>query len=355
MPAALPPEPTPAEYLEHRRSAHIAGTAPSLIAMLGPAFGSAALAAVGVFAFALLGGTLIGFLGADPNPFFTFALVAAILTFPGVLVFSAVATRRRLLDRRLRIDRFAASQGYAYAEGGTVRFPGIVFAQGGGRTVTEHVRSVAGREVEAGNYRYTTGNGKSETTHFWSYVAIRLDAPLPHMVLDATSNDTWGSSLPTAIGRAQRLELEGDFDRSFRLYVPDGYERDALYVFTPDLMALLIDHAAQDDLEIVDDWMLCYRQGTADLADRRWWAQLGALTSTVADRLADRGERYRDERVAENLRAAEAHFAGVDAPAPRIATGGRRLRTRLPLPTLLGGIGFVALAAWFWLSDMFGW
>lgn len=39
------------------------------------------------------------------------------------------------------------------------------------------------------------------------------------------------------------LSLEGDFDRYFTLYCPGDYERDALYVFTPDLLALLIDES----------------------------------------------------------------------------------------------------------------
>ncbi len=54
-------------------------------------------------------------------------------------------------------------------------------------------------------------------------------------------------------GDGPELELEGDFGKHFELHVPAGYERDALYVLTPDVMQVLIDEAADRRVEIVDD------------------------------------------------------------------------------------------------------
>ena len=45
--------------------------------------------------------------------------------------------------------------------------------------------------------------------------------------------------------------LEGDFDRHFTLYAPDGYGRDALYLLTPDLMSRLIDSARAFDVSLL--------------------------------------------------------------------------------------------------------
>jgi hypothetical protein len=101
---------------------------------------------------------------------------------------------------------------------------------------------------------------------------IQLDRALPHMVLDAVQNDRKilgqrVSNLPARFDLAQRLSREGDFDRYFTLYAPADYERDALYVFTPDLMALLIDEAGSGeggsmDVEIIDDRMYVYAPGS---------------------------------------------------------------------------------------------
>ncbi|TFC51128.1 MULTISPECIES: hypothetical protein [unclassified Cryobacterium] len=64
----------------------------------------------------------------------------------------------------------------------------------------------------------------------WHYLAVRLPAPLPHLILDATSNNRLGSDLPTGVDRAQRLSLEGGFVRWFHLYRPVTYRSDALYL-----------------------------------------------------------------------------------------------------------------------------
>lgn len=349
----IPLEPTPAEYAEHRRAARAAGAEPPFAEVLVPALRTAAFAGGGVYAGGLVLGFVAAITGLADGALIRPAFLAGLATFVIVLVVRFRVVRDGMLDRRLRLHRVAVAHGFAYAPGGAVRLPGLIFQQGGQRVVSEHIRSLDGREVEAGNYRYTTGSGKNRTTHFWSYVAVRLDSPLPHMVLDATANDAWGTNLPAAIAGAQRLQLEGDFDRTFRLFVPDGYETDALYVFTPDLMARLIDHAAQDDLEVVDDWLLAYRQGAADLAHPSFWWRLQEITTVVADRLADRGSRYRDDRVAGNLRPAAAHLAGVAAPAAAIAEPGRRLRTTVPWRTFIIVAIVAAAFLWMWGTTLF--
>src|ERR1044071_8257923 len=126
------------------------------------------------------------------------------------------------------------------------------------RRWTGRVRGTRPRFVEFGNYQYTVQSGKNSTTYRWGYVAVKLDVPLPNIVLDALGNNGFGSNLPASFQRAQRLSLEGDLDQHFTLYCPEGYEQDALYLFTPDIMARFIDHAAELDVEIVDDWMFLY-------------------------------------------------------------------------------------------------
>ena len=103
------------------------------------------------------------------------------------------------------------------------------------------------------------------------------------MVLDARSNNGLfgGTNLPSQFSKDQILSLEGDFSEYFTLYCPREYERDALYVFTPDLMALLIDQTSTFDVEIVDDWM--FPAGAAALA--------GA--AATANLIAPQGQRLR--------------------------------------------------------------
>ncbi|QTX06311.1 hypothetical protein G127AT_12645 [Agromyces archimandritae] len=231
----------------------------------------------------------------------------------GAVLWRAEQRRRRI--RRYRLGRFAAANGMAYvpfvqAPG----LPGMIFGRGSSRGSHDVIRSAhAGRFTEFANYRYTTGSGKNKRTHSWGYVAIHLGVPLPNIVLDAVGNDFFGSNLPTGFGRDQRLGLEGDFDRHFALYCPRGYERDALYLFTPDVMARFIDHAADLDVEIVDDWMLLYTQREISTLDPAMWRWISGTVSALTQKI-ERWERWRDER----LRSSGAAAAAADSEAPAV-------------------------------------
>ncbi|POH64589.1 MULTISPECIES: hypothetical protein [Cryobacterium] len=131
----------------------------------------------------------------------------------------------------------------------------------------------------------------------WHYLAVRLPAPLPHLILDATSNNRLGSDLPTGVDRAQRLSLEGGFDRWFHLYRPVTYRSDALYLLTPDVMAALIDTASDFNIEIVDDTLVFFTSSTADFGTPEPWLAIHAILADSASRIAASARRYRDERV----------------------------------------------------------
>lgn len=154
------------------------------------------------------------------------------------------------------------------------------------------------------------------------YLAITLPRRVPHMVLDARSNDRGPfSSLLRRPAASQHLSLEGDFDTRFRLYVPSGYERDALYVFTPDLMALMIDEAGDLDVELRDDQLIVYRPGGFDLTDPSVWQRFARIRATVGAKTWNRTDLYSDERATPEL-----HFDD----AGTVAAEGTRLRGRSP-------------------------
>ncbi|WP_243075912.1 DUF3137 domain-containing protein [Microbacterium sp. SS28] len=203
-------------------------------------------------------------------------------------------------ERWWRLDRFARANAMSYLPHvGQPALPGMIFGIGSSRAASDVVRGDRPRFVEFANYRYTTGSGKNRTTHAWGYVAVKLDVPLPNIVLDARGNNAiFGTNLPATFDADQRLHLEGDFDEHFALYCPEGYERDALYLFTPDIMARFIDHAAALDVEIVDDWLFLYAKRDFSTLDPATWAWLFSVVAALLDKLAQWG-RWRDERLAE--------------------------------------------------------
>ncbi|MEV4737299.1 MULTISPECIES: hypothetical protein [unclassified Microbacterium] len=238
-----------------------------------------------------------------------------LMLLAGLVVGLVALVRRAMRARalaRFRLSRFAAANAMTYLDRiDAPPLPGMIFQAGSGRMSTDVLRGTEPRFVEFGNYQYTTSNGKNSQTHRWGYVAVKLDVPLPNIVLDALGNNGLGGSIATGFRRDQRLSLEGDFDRYFSLFCPEGYEVDALYLFTPDVMARFIDHAAELDVEIVDDWLFLYTRREASTLDPATWAWLFGAVGALLVKL-DQWARWRDER----LRLAAGPPAAATGPTP---------------------------------------
>jgi hypothetical protein len=287
------------------------------------------------------------------------ALIPAIVILGGIVlgVVFGIRAFRNSGVRAYRLATFAQANGMVYA--GRIpapALPGMIFSQGSSRQSIDAVRGDVPRFVEFANYLYTTGSGKNQTTHRWGYVAIKLDVPLPHIVLDALGNNGLfgASNLPASFDADQRLSLEGDFDKYFTLSCPRGYERDALYLFTPDIMARFIDNAAALDVEIVDDWLFLYARRDFSTLDPATWAWLFSVVGALLDKLAQ-WARWRDDHLLAETGANPGTAPGMipDAagpsasgmpfappvgqlrPPPGVAAGGRRLKRKFPWAAII--------------------
>lgn len=132
----------------------------------------------------------------------------------------------------------------------------------------------------------------------YGFLSIRLPRAMPHFVVDAVANDGMRSSLPISIDARQRVSLEGDFDTHFALYAPEGYGRDARYLFTPDVMALLVDETGDLDVELADDRLTVFSPRPWDLTTPATWARLEQLVDALGGKAVRQASRYRDERAA---------------------------------------------------------
>ncbi|MEO8094906.1 MAG: hypothetical protein ABI632_08235 [Pseudolysinimonas sp.] len=267
---------------------------------------------------------------------FTLGIVALV----AIGLIRGIGSTGRQWELWARMDRFATANGLTFSPMDlNPAYPGEIFNQGEARFAIDHLRSTTGRFFDLGNYRYTTGSGKNRSTHTWGFLAFNLDRKLPNMVLDSKANNgIFGTNLPATFDKHQILPLEGDFDEFFTLYCPKEYERDALYVFTPDLMALLIDEAAPFDVEIVDDWMFVYSSTAFRTGDANNYARLFRIIDTVGAKTLTQTDRYVDERVG--------NFA-----ANIVAPQGARLKRGVSASAIILGVGFVALWLWGFLGD----
>lgn len=113
-------------------------------------------------------------------------------------------------------------------------------------------------------------------------------------MIDATSN----GRLRTLFPGSQRLRLEGDFDRYFAVYVPPGYERDALELLTPDVMACLIDHGRHWDVEIVDDRLIVASHRFLRSSDRDEYTAILYFSELFGADLGHQAHTYTDPHAA---------------------------------------------------------
>jgi len=291
-------------------------------------------------------------------------LCGGMLAFAGgIFVWARTRTRRQSGDSRThyRLARFAADNRMDYLPGPTLGTYLTPWADRATRLQVSHVlRTYSKRWIEFGNFEEHYARGDERGTGFGGYIALRLATPLPDILLrsreEATATDLW-RPIPS---HTQQLSLEGDFDRYFTLYAPTGYEADALYLFTPDVMANFIDKVSRLDVEILDDWVFLTSHHDLVTTDPAQWAMVMGAAAALTDKI-DRWERWRDDRpgavagsvapggvqddtTAQPALATPRTLAAHQAPEPRVAPGGRRLKLTFAKGSLLTtGLAVVVL------------
>jgi hypothetical protein len=231
-----------------------------------------------------------------------FALIASIsvgLTFVGKEI-----TFRTRLKTAIIANRFAVAYGFNYVpEIANPDHQGFIFTVPyvKNRVVLNSITDASGSQFEIGTFQYVQGSGKNEVERKFGFMRIQLDRNLPHMVLDTTADDTkfFGirqSNLGMSFTKDQAMRLEGNFNDYFTLYAPKEYETDALYVFTPDLMARLIDNAGSFNAEIVDSSLYIYSTNDMPLDKRETYEKLFGIYNTVGLKALKQTGNYRDSR-----------------------------------------------------------
>lgn len=223
-------------------------------------------------------------------------LVLALPLVAGLLIWIGVSWSTR---NKAKLYKFATQNQLQYRSNASdLGYQGMIFNAGHSRVLRDALVFPGG--VEVGNYQYVTGSGKSQQTHNWAYARLALQRRLPHMVLDAKSNNFWKfSNLSTAFDTSQTLALEGDFNNYFTLYVPKQYERDALYVFTPDVMKAMVEYGKDYDIEVVDDQLFLYKNGSFALDQPSFYQDMGKIVSTIHNEILDQSDYYADERIGD--------------------------------------------------------
>jgi len=282
------------------------------------------------------------------------AFVGGVMTVAGVALFwigRRIGRQRTSPEMHYRLSQFAEDNNMYYQPGpwlGTYLTPWA--NRVGGVLVSRVLRTRTDPSIEYGNFDGQYAANDDSGAGFGGYVAIRLDTNLPNILLlsrrNASDRNLWRPIPPNT----EKLSLEGNFDDYFTLYAPSGYEADALYLFTPDVMTNLMDEASAFDVEIIDDWVFLTTRRDAVTTDPARWAMLTGAASAITAKFAQ-WDRWRDDRIAEPTSAAPAAVATPDEPPEdSVAPQGQRLRFGLGTR---GNTLVTVIAAAFLISVLF--
>ncbi|MEP6482625.1 MAG: hypothetical protein ABJA94_11540 [Rhodoglobus sp.] len=288
------------------------------------------------FGFVFFAGTLEAKAGLyRPGLAATYAAIAAFALLLGVLAIVAVVLWRKRHIRPVpslesRLPAFSLANGLAFVDEKAVQLPGSLFsppavtgASPAGVYGVRGFREVSGRRFYIGDSSKVNNDPMAPKLNR-PFVAIELERSLPRIVLAPRGIDPMFD-----LDKTQRLSLEGDFDKYFTLYCPVGYQADALVVFTPDVMAAMVDGAQGWVAEIADDWLFFYRSGSGfDTATVDDYRRAFELVAAVAPEVVQQSAHYSDDRVGNRA---------VD----RIAEGGRSLRAAQAWWTPLAVVGLL--------------
>ena len=231
-----------------------------------------------------------------------------------MLLFAIVPTLlwARIFRRSVRLAKFCRVNGLVYHERvKNLHITGAAF-RAGRNSLTAPLVSGEFDEKKFTIGRYTVINERDDNKVeiFPPFTFARCDLPrkVPHIILKNRKSRV--IPLTGARHGNATLTLEGDYAEQFTLVVPKNYERDALYIFTPDVIATIYDFAADAEIELVDDQLFLYTRDRKIFTRPDKMMALFAVLRQLNRRFHKQTKRYRDERATTG--------ANVSASAKRL-------------------------------------
>jgi hypothetical protein len=227
------------------------------------------------------------------------------------------------LIKNTQLKSFAQNNDFLFGFDETpTDYPGVYFSKGL-VLVSDRIRSKEENFFELGNFRLIGRRDRSSSSPTFGYVRIRIPRALPNILL-ASKVASQNNPLPVALDTSQRLSLEGNFNDIFTLYVPKGYEQDALYIFTPDVMVKFMDLFGDFNAEIVDNEIYFYSSKKLDLTKQETVESTLILLEEFFGKFLKQAGNYRGSTV----QPLETQTSSVSAEVEHevIANAGRRLR-----------------------------
>ena len=145
------------------------------------------------------------------------------------------------------------------------------------------------------NYQYTTGSGDNQQTHYFDFAQIQLPRRVPHLIINSRKNNIGVSTFGYDV---EKIEVEGDFNKYFKIVTPPEYERDALQILTPDVLQTFIDFGADYDFEMLDNKLIVFASNKT-LREKESLQKLLLAIAKLLPEISHQVNTYSDEKVAK--------------------------------------------------------
>ena len=182
-----------------------------------------------------------------------------------VFILSALYGAVKTKMSKAFLRQFAARVGYSYQDtaelGNRAGFP---FNIGHDNSLEDFISGqYQGFPVNLFIYSYETGSEKEKVEHIYTVFEITYNLTLPHLFLKK-KHENFGESIFGFFKNEKQISLEGDFDKYFTLLAPQGFQLEALQIFTPDFMLKMRDQWKGYNLEFVGNRIYIYRDCRID-------------------------------------------------------------------------------------------
>lgn len=176
--------------------------------------------------------------------------------WPGIFILALYVGYIRSGVKKRFWRRFAELNGWQYESyGDSDQEAGVMFRQGHSREITHIIAgAIDDRMFKIFDYKFTIGSGDDSETHYYAVFAFKFKGSFPHIYLN-NKKDFYGVNV------GEKIPLPGEFEKRFSLSAPRKYEIEALQIFTPDILAELLDNGFVFDVEFVNGEVLVFTPG----------------------------------------------------------------------------------------------
>ena len=176
---------------------------------------------------------------------------------------------RRKVHKKFMMD-FAAINGFDYKEKlslDSVR--GNIFNFGHSKTISHAISGNHNNQnIRLFNYQARTGHGRNQRTYFFTVFEIFFEKnDFPSIILKAKRR--WTDTFQPALKKdTKEIKIEDEFRESFNLFCADGYEIEALQVFTPQTLSFLKEKKLRFSVEMINNRLYIYKTGLVSTQEK---------------------------------------------------------------------------------------